>query len=154
VFLTNNFSLAHRKQLEKRHRGSDIKLFASLCKGRFCSPRLQKTNGLQAGKELCRNSQKMRRFCILTTEIREQFCVKKRIELSQTTLGLDGERSWIILDDFNDFIWPGYDLRLVPGKSGRYDYGLLPPVLFDKIIAKILDLQRQGKVFSTPRDEK
>jgi hypothetical protein len=69
-------------------------------------------------------------------------------------LRLDGERSWIILDDFNDFIWPGYDLRLVPGKLGRYDYGLMQPDLFDQVIAKILDLQRQGKVFSTPRAEK
>ena len=30
--------------------------------------------------------------------------VKKHLEL-------DGERSWIILDDFNEFIWPGYDLQ-------------------------------------------
>ena len=42
-------------------------------------------------------------------------------------LGLDGERSWIILDDFNEFLWPGYDLRSIPGKIGKYDYGLLPP---------------------------
>ena len=29
-------------------------------------------------------------------------------------LGLDGERSWIILDEVNDFLWPGHDLRGVP----------------------------------------
>ncbi|MEQ1530359.1 MAG: growth inhibitor PemK [Methylococcales bacterium] len=45
-------------------------------------------------------------------------------------LGLDAEQSWIILDDFNEFTWPGYDLRPVSGKAGAYDYGFLPPRLF------------------------
>jgi hypothetical protein len=26
-------------------------------------------------------------------------------------LGLDEERSWVILDEVNDFAWPGFDLR-------------------------------------------
>ena len=30
-------------------------------------------------------------------------------------LGLDSERSWVILSEANDFIWPGPDLRPVPG---------------------------------------
>ncbi len=68
-------------------------------------------------------------------------------------LGLDGERSWVILDDFNDFIWPGYDLRPVPGKPGRYDYGVMPPVLFDQMVARIFEIQREGRVFSASRDE-
>src|ERR1700733_12534941 len=29
-------------------------------------------------------------------------------------LGLDGSRSWIKLDEFNEFAWPGFDLRPVP----------------------------------------
>ncbi|PWR21851.1 growth inhibitor PemK [Zavarzinia compransoris] len=41
-------------------------------------------------------------------------------------LGLDGERSWAILDDLNVFTWPGYDLRPVPGRPGSCVYGLLP----------------------------
>lgn len=60
-------------------------------------------------------------------------------------LGLDTERSWIILDDFNEFIWPGYDLRPIRGKSGRYDYGFLPPLFLKQIISKILDLRSQSK---------
>ncbi len=37
-------------------------------------------------------------------------------------LRLDVERSWIILDEINDFLWPGYDLRPVPGsRPGRVD---------------------------------
>ena len=59
-------------------------------------------------------------------------------------LGLDGERSWIILDDFNEFLWPGYDLRSISGKSGQYDYGLLPPALFKQIVSKIIDLRQKG----------
>ncbi len=68
-------------------------------------------------------------------------------------LGLDGERSWVILDEFNEFVWPGFDLCPVPGKAGRYDYGLLPPALFAKIIDRVLALRRTGRVFSSSRDE-
>jgi len=59
-------------------------------------------------------------------------------------LGLDGERSWIILDDFNEFLWPGYDLRPLPGTARKYDYGFLPPALFKQIVTKIIELRRQG----------
>lgn len=59
-------------------------------------------------------------------------------------LGLDGERSWIILDDFNVFLWPGYDLRPINGKVGKYDYGLLPPALFKQITSKIMELRQKG----------
>jgi hypothetical protein len=30
-------------------------------------------------------------------------------------LGLNTARSWVILDEFNEFTWPGFDLRSVPG---------------------------------------
>ncbi len=66
-------------------------------------------------------------------------------------LGLDGEQSWIILDDFNEFLWPGYDLRPVLGKAGTYDYGFLPPVLFKQIVSKIIELRLKG-LTATPRD--
>ena len=66
-------------------------------------------------------------------------------------LGLDSEDSWIILDDFNEFIWPGYDLRLVPGKTGAYDYGFLPPALFQQIVTKIIELRKKG-LSKTSRD--
>ena len=59
-------------------------------------------------------------------------------------LGLDGERSWIILDDFNEFLWPGYDLRPISGKTGKYDYGFLPPDLFAQVTNKIIELRQKG----------
>lgn len=49
-------------------------------------------------------------------------------------LGLDMERSWIVLNDLNVFAWPGFDLRPVPGAQGRYDYGFLPPALFSRAV--------------------
>ncbi|MGH8133396.1 MAG: type II toxin-antitoxin system PemK/MazF family toxin [Steroidobacteraceae bacterium] len=68
-------------------------------------------------------------------------------------LGLDDEPSWIVLDDFNVFTWPGFDLRSVPGQKDRYHYGFLPPKLFRSIIAKFAELRRQGKALPTSRDD-
>lgn len=69
----------------------------------------------------------------------------------KTHLGLDSEQSWIILDDFNEFLWPGYDLRPIAEKTGKVDYGFLPPVLYNQIVTKILELRNQTKSV-TPRD--
>ena len=52
-------------------------------------------------------------------------------------LSLDERRSWIVLDEFNEFAWPGFDLRPVPGKPGQYDYGVLPPALFTQIVHRV-----------------
>ena len=68
-------------------------------------------------------------------------------------LGLDSERSWVILDDVNVFIWPGYDLRPIKSRGGRIDYGFLPPRLFDQLIEKFKALASQGKIDHTSRDE-
>ena len=46
-------------------------------------------------------------------------------------LGLDGERSWVVLSESNMFRWPGPDLRPTgnePNKSVAY--GFLPPKIF------------------------
>ena len=66
-------------------------------------------------------------------------------------LGLDGERSWIILDDFNQYQWPGYDLRTISNTSGKYAYGFLPPALYLQITHKIVALH-QDSLKPTPRD--
>jgi len=65
-------------------------------------------------------------------------------------LGLDSERSWIVLDEVNQFVWPGFDLRPIRGKTGRIDYGYLPPKLFARIISGIREVWRkaQGKTVS------
>lgn len=43
-------------------------------------------------------------------------------------LGLDGDRSWVMLTEANDFIWPGPDLRpAIDGDPSSAAYGFLPP---------------------------
>ena len=63
-------------------------------------------------------------------------------------LGLDSERSWVILDELNVFRWPGYDLRPIPDKDGRYDYGLLPPKFFESIVKKFAKRARARSHFA------
>jgi hypothetical protein len=54
-------------------------------------------------------------------------------------LGLDTERSWIVLDEFNEFIWPGPDLRFLPGKGPESSaYGFLPPRLLQVVRDRFL----------------
>jgi len=57
-----------------------------------------------------------------------------------------------MLDEFNEFVWPGFDLRPVPGKPSRYDYGFLSPALFTKIISRVLELRQRGQMSSSSRD--
>lgn len=70
------------------------------------------------------------------------------------SLGLDSGRHWLRLDELNRFAWPGFDLRPLPGKPDRFDYGMLPPALFEQLRAGILKLQkdREGRVISRGED--
>jgi hypothetical protein len=65
-------------------------------------------------------------------------------------LGLDDTRSWIVVAEGNEFEWPGYDLRRI-GNSERYDYGFLPPRLFDRVLARFAAWRRAGVGRLTPR---
>jgi mRNA-degrading endonuclease toxin of MazEF toxin-antitoxin module len=58
-------------------------------------------------------------------------------------LGLDADRSWVIVAEGNRFLWPGFDLRKVPGSSDQYDYGLLPPKFFEQIVATFAEWHRK-----------
>jgi hypothetical protein len=55
------------------------------------------------------------------------------LELPSSTknrLGLDSDRSWIVLTEANVFTWPGPDLRPVQGNGAEsIAYGMLPPKL-------------------------
>jgi hypothetical protein len=64
------------------------------------------------------------------------------------SLDLDSGRHWLRLDELNRFAWPGFDLRPIPGRGGRYDYGMLPRRLFERLLAGILARQkaRAGRV--------
>jgi hypothetical protein len=58
-------------------------------------------------------------------------------------LGLDDRRSWIVVTEGNEFIWPGYDLRKLPN-TDRYDYGFLPPRLFNLVVKAFSNYHRLG----------
>jgi hypothetical protein len=54
-------------------------------------------------------------------------------------LGLDNERSWIVVTEANRFVWPGPDLR--PARSADMEsiaYGLLPEDLFNRVREMVL----------------
>jgi hypothetical protein len=49
-------------------------------------------------------------------------------------LGLDAERSWVVVSEINRFVWPGPDLRpLSRAEPDRFVYGMLPPALYRQI---------------------
>lgn len=66
-------------------------------------------------------------------------------------LGLDDARSWVIVSEGDQFVWPGYDLRKTPG-SDCYDYGFLPPRLFRQILDAFRAWQRSSKSRLVARD--
>jgi hypothetical protein len=56
-------------------------------------------------------------------------------------LRLDAERSWVVLSEWNEFIWPGPDLRRAPGgDDNSVAYGMLPSRLFATIRDRFLAL--------------
>jgi hypothetical protein len=69
-------------------------------------------------------------------------------------LGLDEERSWIVLTEANRFAWPGPDLRLArAGDLASVAYGLLPRALFKEVTARLADAIRARLVRVVPRTE-
>ncbi len=48
-------------------------------------------------------------------------------------LGLDDERSWVLVSECNIDIWPTPDIRPLPGQTERFAFGHLPPKLFRQI---------------------
>ncbi|MGV3548277.1 hypothetical protein [Rhizobium sp.] len=67
-------------------------------------------------------------------------------------LHLDSDRSWVMIDEGNRFIWPGYDLRLAARANDRYDYGYLPPRLFTAIVQRFEEVWSATKRHAVPRD--
>lgn len=62
-------------------------------------------------------------------------------------LGLDSQRSWVILTEINRFVWPGPDLRPMDRVGEcRIDYGHLPTGLFRTIRDKFLEYARQRRL--------
>jgi hypothetical protein len=66
--------------------------------------------------------------------------------LVKQRLHLDAEHSWVVVSEWNEFIWPGPDLRRAPGGGeGTVAYGMLPPALFGSIRGRFLALVRDRR---------
>ena len=79
------------------------------------------------------------------------------VELSAAVkrrLGLDGERSWVMLGEANRFVWPGPDLRpAIRGDADSVVFGLLPYVLFEEIKERFDGAVRKRLARVVPRSE-
>jgi len=54
-------------------------------------------------------------------------------EAVRRDLGLSGNRSWIIITEWNRFAWPGYDIRPIVGCEPAVSYGYLPASFFRRV---------------------
>jgi hypothetical protein len=60
-------------------------------------------------------------------------------------------RSWVVVSEGDQFVWPGYDLRK-ERNTDRYDYGYLPPQFFNQILDAFRAWHRANKARLTSRD--
>jgi hypothetical protein len=69
-------------------------------------------------------------------------------------LGMDSERSWIVLNEANQFIWPGPDLRpAILGDTDSVSYGILPARFIREIRTKFAENLRAGRGKIVPRTD-
>ncbi len=66
-------------------------------------------------------------------------------------LGLDDDQSWIVVSEFNYFVWPGFDIRPIPHKNDKFIYGALPRGLSKQIIEAWKEAFAAKKTTATPR---
>ena len=64
-------------------------------------------------------------------------------------LGLDDAASWVVVDEVNEFVWPGFDLQ--PNAKGEVAYGFIPKRLFQRIREGVLESARSGRLGRVPR---
>lgn len=65
-------------------------------------------------------------------------------------LGLDDDRSWVVVSEGDQFVWPGHDLRKTRN-TDQYEYGFLPPRFFNDVLTAFRAWQKAQKVKLTPR---
>lgn len=71
--------------------------------------------------------------------------------VTRKRLGLDEAPCWVMVSELNRFIWPGPDLRPIPGSTDKFAYGLLPPRFFKTVRDSLVRRVRQGQVTATTR---
>ena len=79
------------------------------------------------------------------------------VEIPQETkarLRLDSDRSWIVIAEANEFVWPGPDLRPISGHDeSTITYGVLPPRFFAHVRDRFLERDRREKTSRVKRTE-
>jgi hypothetical protein len=74
--------------------------------------------------------------------------------VTKNRLGLDSERSWVVITEANEFIWPGPDLRPISGRDASpIAYGPLPPCFFAHVRDKFLERDQREKSVRVKRTE-
>ena len=69
-------------------------------------------------------------------------------------LGLDDQPSWIILTETNDFLWPGPDIRPIPGIAPPlYHFGLLAPRFNAHLRERVLEMNCERRLIRDKRSE-
>ncbi len=62
-------------------------------------------------------------------------------------LGLGADASWIVLDEANELIWPGVNLRPISrAKPGVWSYGVLPQEVFEDVRTRLRAVRDQRRV--------
>ena len=73
---------------------------------------------------------------------------------TKVRLGLDSDRSWIVVIEGNSFAWPGPDLRPLTGKDQEsVAYGMLPRPVFNAIKTRFLTRIRDRRAGVIKRTE-
>jgi hypothetical protein len=69
-------------------------------------------------------------------------------------LGLDDERSWVVLSEWNECLWPSPDLRRTSRrKDASVAYGFLPPKFFDHLRRRFVNLVEKRKARRVARTD-
>ena len=73
---------------------------------------------------------------------------------TKNRLGLDSDKSWIVISEANEFVWPGPDLRSIPGQdASTIAYGMLPPRFFDYVLSRFLERALRDRSLRVKRTE-
>ena len=70
-------------------------------------------------------------------------------EATKHRLGLDPARSWIVVTEVNQFVWPGPDLR--PAAPGSWHHGFIPGGLLRIVRARMAEHRRLSLVRRSDR---
>ncbi len=73
---------------------------------------------------------------------------------TKARLGLDSERSWVVVSEANQFGWPGPDLRrAISDNSGSVAYGMLPEWFIRQLRARFAEAVRAHRASLVRRTE-